>query len=197
MSKKKKKKKGQFLGGVPVNVAGKAGPRSAGRAHVNTSACFAPCVSCNTCTHTVCPSLNLTTEGHCVLYCREWKMPFTLWYGRSGRTGSISSARKKRLRAVSSLKSVLWCERGKCMQPCAHRLRVCVLLVGIVAKGQMGEGAGCELALHGFWTLTCWFLLGLWWSSNRRPPISSFLSISVVDDYCLRPYSHWVCLCNK
>lgn len=64
-------------------------------------------VRCNTCTNTVCPPVFLNIEGSCVLYCREWKMPFTLWYGRSGCTGSISSARKKRLRAVSSLKSVL------------------------------------------------------------------------------------------
>lgn len=98
-------------------------------------------VSCNTCTYTVCPPVFLNIEGSCVSYCREWKMPFTLWYGRSGCTGSINSARKKRLRAVSSLKSVLWCERGKCMQPRAHQLYVCVcvfILVGIVEKA-MGE----------------------------------------------------------
>lgn len=68
------------------------------------------------------------TEGSCVSHCRGWKMPFTLWYGRSGSTGSINSARKKRLPAVSSLKSVLWCERGKCIRQCDHQLRVFVCM---------------------------------------------------------------------
>lgn len=121
------------------------------------------------CRHIVCPPVDLNIEGSCVSYCREWKMPFTHWYGRSGCTGSISSARKKRLLVVSSLKNVLWCERGKCMQPCAHQLCVCVcvILVGNMEKA-MGEDMQWELVLHGFSTLTCWFLLGLWWSSNRR-----------------------------
>lgn len=154
-------------------------PDIAGRLTSKHQPAFVPCVSCNTCTHTVCPSVFLNTEGSCVLYCREWKMPFTLWYGRSGCTGSISSARKKRLRAVSSLKSVLWCERGKCMQPCAHQLLCVCFVSGNCDEKAMGEDAQWELALHGFSKLTCWFLLGLWWSSNRRPLISSLFSISV------------------
>lgn len=57
---------------------------------------------------------------------------------------------------------------------------VCVL-VGIVEKA-MGEDTQWELVLHGFSKLTCWFLLGLWWSSNRglKPlMISSLFSVSV------------------
>lgn len=129
----------------------------AGRPHLPFF--FFVSVRCNTCTNTVCPPVFLNIEGSCVLYCREWKMPFTLWYGRSGCTGSISSARKKRLRAVSSLKSVLWCERGKCMQPRAHQLCVslcvCVSLVGIVERrGAVRTGAS--------WILKANLLVSTW-----------------------------------
>lgn len=55
----------------------------------------------------------LNTEGSCVLHCREWKMPFILWYGRSGNTGWENSVKKKRRHNASSLKNVFWCERGK------------------------------------------------------------------------------------
>lgn len=55
----------------------------------------------------------LDTEGSCVLHCREWKMPFILWYGKSGNTGWKSSVKKKRRHNASSLKNVFWCERGK------------------------------------------------------------------------------------
>lgn len=91
------------------------------------------CVSVDdsTCTIQYDPRAFLSIEESCVLYCRKWKMPFTLWYGRSGSTGTIRSARKKRLQAVSSLKSVLWCERGKCTQ---HPPALFVLLVGRLEK---------------------------------------------------------------
>lgn len=141
------------------------------------------------------PPVFLSIEESCVSYCREWKMPFTLWYGRSGCTGSISSARKKRLRAVSSLKSVLWCEMGKCMQPRTRQLCVCVVSGNLWRKA-LGENTEWELVLHMLSKLTCWFLLGLWWGSNRRLKrllISSlFLFLCIVVDYYLRPFSHWV-----
>ncbi len=67
----------------------------------------------------------LNTEGSCVLHCREWKMPFILWYGRSGNTGWENSVKKKRRHNASSLKNVFWCERGKC-----EALPVCSPAVG-------------------------------------------------------------------
>lgn len=121
---------------------------------------------CNSCTHSRCPLLFLDTEESCVSYCREWKMPFTLWYGRSGSTGSISSARKKRRRDVSSLKSVLWCERGKCMQLCPNSSGCMCVVCRLCGEGNRRRRAWWDLWLHGFLELTCWFVLGLWWCSN-------------------------------
>lgn len=136
--------------------------------------------------HTVCPPVFLNIEGSCVSYCREWKMPFTIWYGRSGCTGSISSARKKRLRAVSSLKSVLWCERGKCMQPGAHELcvDVCVCWWGFWRRQ-------CERTHSESWCskLTCWFLLGLWWSCDSRLNTGWFPLFNVSVYHCWSKYT--------
>lgn len=139
--------------------------------------------------YSVPPLLFLNIEGSCVSYCREWKMPFTLWYARSGCTGSISSARKKRLRAVSSLKSVLWCERGKCMQPRVHQLYMCVsVLLGLWRKKRLKDTQR-KLVLHGFSELTCWFLQGLWCGSNRRlKRLISFLFQCLFADYCLKTF---------
>lgn len=122
-------------------------------------------------------------------------MPFTLWYARSGCTGSISSARKKRLRAVSSLKSVLWCERGKCMQPRVHQLYMCVSVLLGLWKKAIEKDTQWKLVLYGFSELTCWFLQGLWCGSNRRlKQLISFLfqclfvSLPII---VLRLFSHW------
>lgn len=132
----------------------------------------------------VLPLLFLNIEGRCVSCYREWKMPFTLWYGRSGCTGSKSSARKKRLRAVSSLKNVLWCERGKCMQPRVHQLYVCVLFLG---GGDCGESdwKGYTVKIGASWVLRAnlLVLLGLWCDSKRRLISGWFLPFYSVSVY--------------
>lgn len=76
-------------------------------------------------------------------------------------------------------------------------LCVCVCVFsGDCGEKAMGEDVQWELVLHGFSKLTCWFLLGLWWSSNRRLKqlmMSSLFSVSVyiMADYWW-PFSHWV-----
>lgn len=83
-----------------VTPSGKLEPKSSTLPIANALLCIGPCAS---------PDV----EGSCVLHCREWRMPFTLWSGRSGNTAWKNSAKKKRRRAASSLKNVLWCEWGK------------------------------------------------------------------------------------
>lgn len=56
---------------------------------------------------------------------------------------------------------------------CSHA--ACVLLVSVVETRRWEKR---ELALQGFSKLTCWFPLGLWWSSNRKLLISSFFIVS-------------------
>lgn len=55
---------------------------------------------------------------------------------------------------------------------CSHA--ACVLLVSVVETRWEKR----ELALQGFSKLTCWFPLGLWWSSNRKLLISSLFIVS-------------------